>query len=355
MKEIVRRSTRRIMLGNIPIGGGAPISIQSMLSVKTSDIPEASRQIRELVSSGCDIIRFSVMDLDDARAIHELKQISTAPLVADIHFDYNLALASISAGIDGLRINPGNIGKVEGVQALVAAAKERMIPIRIGVNSGSLPAELLHKYGVSAKALVEAALHHIRILEDLNYQEIKVSVKASSIPLVLESYRKLSQVCDYPLHLGVTEAGTMMRGSIKSAIALGILLEEGIGDTLRVSLTSDPTKEVAVAKEILVSLGLRKGLSIISCPTCGRTRINLISLAEQVENALSAYADYPISIAVMGCAVNGPGEAREADFGIAGGKGEGLLFASGEIVKKVPEDRLVAELVTMVQDHIKNS
>ncbi len=353
MKEIVRRSTRRIMLGNIPIGGCSPISIQSMLSVKTSNLPEASRQIRELVSAGCDIIRFSVMDMDDTKAIRELKKVSHAPLVADIHYDYRLALASISAGIDGLRINPGNIGKVEGVQALVAAAKERMIPIRIGVNSGSLPTELLQKYGVSAKAMVEAALGHIRILEDLNYQEIKVSVKASSIPLVLESYRKLSQVCDYPLHLGVTEAGTMMRGSIKSAIALGILLEEGMGDTMRVSLTSDPVKEVAVAKEILVALGLRKGLSIISCPTCGRTRIDLISLTEQVEAALAEYADYPLSIAVMGCAVNGPGEAREADFGIAGGKGEGLLFASGEIIKKVPEDRLVAELVAMVQDYIK--
>jgi len=355
MKEIVRRSTRRIMLGNIPIGGAAPISIQSMISVKTSNIPEASRQIRELISAGCDIIRFSVMDIDDSKAIKELKKVSSAPLVADIHFDYRLALASISAGIDGLRINPGNIGKVEGVQALVAAAKERKLPIRIGVNSGSLPAELLQKYGVSAKAMVEAALQHIRILEDLNYQEIKVSVKASSIPLVLESYRKLSQVCDYPLHLGLTEAGTMMRGSIKSAIALGVLLEEGIGDTLRVSLTSDPVKEVAVAKEILVSLGLRKGLSIVSCPTCGRTRINLINLAEQVEAALSAYADYPVSIAVMGCAVNGPGEAREADFGIAGGKGEGLLFARGEIVKKVSEDRLVSELVAMVQNHLKNN
>lgn len=355
MKEIVRRSTRRIMLGNIPIGGAAPISIQSMLSVKTANLPESSRQIRELVSAGCDIIRFSVMDMDDAKAIRELKKVSSAPLVADIHYDYRLALASISAGIDGLRINPGNIGKVEGVQALVAAAKERMIPIRIGVNSGSLPSELLQKYGVSGKAMVEAALGHIRILEDLNYQEIKVSVKASSIPLVLESYRKLSQVCDYPLHLGVTEAGTLMRGSIKSSIALGILLEEGMGDTMRVSLTSNPVKEVAVAKEILVSLGLRKGLSIISCPTCGRTRIDLIGLTEQVEAALAQYTDYPLSVAVMGCAVNGPGEAREADFGVAGGKGEGLLFVRGEIVKKVPEESLVKELVAMVQEHIKLS
>lgn len=352
MKEIVRRSTRRIQLGTVPIGGAAPISIQSMLSVKTADLDAATQQIRELVSAGCDIIRFSVMDLADARAIKELKKASHAPLVADIHFDYKLALAAIEYGIDGLRINPGNIGKIEGVQALVAAAKERMIPIRIGVNSGSLPSELVQKYGVSAKAMVEAALGHIRILEDLNYQEIKVSVKASSIPLVLESYRRLSQLCDYPLHLGVTEAGTLLRGSIKSAIALGILLEEGIGDTLRVSLTTDPVKEITVAKEILISLGLRKGLSIISCPTCGRTRINLIKLTEEVEKALVAYADYPLSIAVMGCAVNGPGEAREADFGIAGGLGEGLIFARGEIIKKVPEDRLVGELVALVKEQI---
>ncbi|MDD4309979.1 MAG: flavodoxin-dependent (E)-4-hydroxy-3-methylbut-2-enyl-diphosphate synthase [Candidatus Cloacimonetes bacterium] len=351
MKEIVRRSTRRIYLGEVPIGGAAPISIQSMLSVKTSNLPAAELQIRELVSAGCDIIRFSVQDLEDAKAIRELKKVSKAPLVADIHFDYRLALASISAGIDGLRINPGNIGKVEGIQALVAAAKERLIPIRIGVNSGSLPTDLVQKYGVSAQAMVEAALSHIHILEDLNYQEIKVSVKASSIPLVLESYRKLSQLCDYPLHLGVTEAGTMMRGSIKSAIALGILLEEGIGDTIRVSLTSDPVKEIVVAKEILVSIGMRQGLSIISCPTCGRTRIDLIRLTEAVELALADYADKPLTIAVMGCAVNGPGEAREADFGIAGGKGEGLLFAKGEIIKKVPEESLVKELLSLVEEN----
>lgn len=354
MKEIVRRSTRKVHLGDIAIGGANPISIQSMLSVKTSDIVAASRQIRELVAAGCDIIRFSVMDLDDAKAIKELKKVSEAPLVADIHYDYRLALASISHGIDGLRINPGNIGKVEGVQALVAAAKERLIPIRIGVNSGSLPTELIQKYGVSAKAMIEAAMGHIRILEDLNYQEIKVSVKASSIPLVLESYRKLSQLCDYPLHLGVTEAGTMLRGSIKSSIALGILLEEGIGDTIRVSLTADPVQEIAVAKEILVSLGLRQGLSIISCPTCGRTRIDLIRLTEEVEKALAIYSNCNLSIAVMGCAVNGPGEAREADFGIAGGKNEGLIFAKGEIIKKVPEDQLVSALVEIVRDYMGN-
>ncbi len=352
MQEIKRKNTRRIQLGNIPIGGGAPVSIQSMLSVKTSDRENAIQQIQELESVGCDIIRCAVMDLDDAKAIKDLKKIAQAPLVADIHFNYRLALAAMENGIDGLRINPGNIGKIEGVKALVASAKERKVPIRIGVNSGSLPKDLLQKYGVSAKAMVESALRHIRILEELSYYEIKVSVKASSIPLTLESYRLLSSVCDYPLHLGITEAGTVFRGSIKSSIALGILLDEGIGDTIRVSLTDKPAQEVKVAKEILTSLGLRKGLNIISCPTCGRTRIDLIKLANEVEKALEPYNNYPLTIAVMGCAVNGPGEAKEADFGIAGGIKEGLLFAEGKVLKKVPEAFLVNELVALVQDYI---
>ena len=352
MQEIKRKNTRRIQLGNIPIGGGAPVSIQSMLSVKTSDRENAIQQIQELESVGCDIIRCAVMDLDDAKAIKDLKKIAQAPLVADIHFNYRLALAAMENGIDGLRINPGNIGKIEGVKALVASAKERKVPIRIGVNSGSLPKDLLQKYGVSAKAMVESALRHIRILEELSYYEIKVSVKASSIPLTLESYRLLSSVCDYPLHLGITEAGTVFRGSIKSSIALGILLDEGIGDTIRVSLTDKPVQEVKVAKEILTSLGLRKGLNIISCPTCGRTRIDLIKLANEVEKALEPYNNYPLTIAVMGCAVNGPGEAKEADFGIAGGIKEGLLFAEGNVLKKVPEAFLVNELVALVQDYI---
>ncbi|MEN6444954.1 MAG: flavodoxin-dependent (E)-4-hydroxy-3-methylbut-2-enyl-diphosphate synthase [Candidatus Cloacimonas sp.] len=354
MNKKKRNSTRRIMLGNIPIGGGAPISIQSMLSVKTSNLAEATKQIQELVSAGCDIIRCSVMDLSDANAILELKKIAKAPLVADIHYDYRLALAAIENGIDGLRINPGNIGNIEGVQRLVAAAKERNIPIRIGVNSGSLPKDLLQKYGVSSKAMVEAALRHIKILEDLGFYEIKISAKASSIPLMIESYRELSKACNYPLHLGVTEAGTILKGSIKSSIALGILLEEGIGDTIRVSLTADPVQEVIVAQEILKDLGLRKGLNIISCPTCGRTRIDLIHLTEKVEKALEPYKNYPLSIAVMGCAVNGPGEAKEADFGIAGGINEGLLFAKGEIVKKVPEDNLVEELLSLIKQYINN-
>ena len=351
MNIAARKPTRQIKLGNLLIGGDAPVSIQSMLCVKTSHLEAATKQIRELNTAGCEIIRFSVMDMDDAQAIPELTKIGKAPLVADIHFDHRLALAAIEGGIDGLRINPGNIGSNEGVASLVAAAKERLIPIRIGVNSGSLPSDLLKKYGCSAQAMVEAALRHIRILEDLNYNEIKVSVKASQIDLMLESYRKLSKACDYPLHLGVTEAGTMQRGSIKSAIGLGILLSEGIGDTLRVSLTADPLKEVSVARDILVSLGLRKGLNVISCPTCGRTRINLIKLAEEVESALEPYAELPLTIAVMGCAVNGPGEAREADFGIAGGIAEGLLFAHGQIVKKVPEASLVQELLALIKQH----
>jgi len=354
MQEIKRKHTRLIHLGNIPIGGGAPVSIQSMLSVKTSNLENAIKQIQELESVGCDIIRCAVMDLDDAKAIKELKEIAKAPLVADIHFNYRLALAAIENGVDGLRINPGNIGKIEGVKTLVAAAAERNIPIRIGVNSGSLPKDLLQKYGVSAKSMVESALRHIRILEELNYYEIKVSVKASSIPLTLESYRLLSNACNYPLHLGVTEAGTIFRGSIKSSIAMGILLEEGIGDTIRVSLTDNPVQEVKVAKEILTALGLRNGLNIISCPTCGRTGIDLIKLATEVEKALEPYINYPLTIAVMGCAVNGPGEAKEADFGIAGGIKEGLIFAEGKVLKKVPETSLVTELVALVKDYISN-
>jgi len=350
MKEIIRRKTRCIRLGNISIGGDAPVSIQSMLSVKTADVEAASRQIRSLVSAGCEIIRFSVMDMDDAGAIHSLKQVSSVPLVADIHFDHKLALAAIAGGIDGLRINPGNIGSRSGVESLVAAAREREIPIRIGVNSGSLPKDLLQKYGHGTQAMVEAALSHVHILEDLGYNEIKISVKASAIDLMLDSYRELSHRVDYPLHLGLTESGTLLLGSVKSAIALGILLEEGIGDTIRVSLSADPVQEVVVARQILVALGLRKGLNIVSCPTCGRTRINLIALAEKVEAALTEFRDCEMTVAVMGCAVNGPGEAREADFGIAGGVGEGLLFARGEIVAKVPEDRLVDELLRLIRE-----
>ncbi|MBW6514810.1 MAG: flavodoxin-dependent (E)-4-hydroxy-3-methylbut-2-enyl-diphosphate synthase [Candidatus Syntrophosphaera sp.] len=349
MNEIKRRPTRRIQLGKLPIGGGAPVSIQSMLSVPTSDVKAALEQIRALEKAGCQVIRFSVTDPNDAASIPVFKRETDLPLIADIHFDHRLALAALEAGIDGLRINPGNIGSREKVEAVVRAAAERSVPIRIGVNSGSLPKELLARYGVSAEAMVEAALSHVRILEELNFEAIKISVKASHLPLMLASYRALSQRVDYPLHLGITESGTLLSGSIKSALALGILLSEGIGDTLRVSLTADPVEEVRVAKQILQALELRKGLNIISCPTCGRTRINLLRLTQEVEEALQGLADEPLTIAVMGCAVNGPGEAREADFGIAGGDGEGLVFARGEIVKKVPEAELVPELLKLVK------
>ncbi|MCB5259041.1 MAG: flavodoxin-dependent (E)-4-hydroxy-3-methylbut-2-enyl-diphosphate synthase [Candidatus Cloacimonetes bacterium] len=352
MTEIRRRKTRALQLGMLQIGNGAPISIQSMLSVKTSKVDDAKKQIRRLISAGCDIIRFSVMDADDATAIKYFSKEFKVPFVADIHYDYKLAIAAIEQGIDGLRINPGNIGSRQGVENLVAVARERKIPIRIGVNSGSLPKDLLAKYGHGAQAMVEAALSHVKILEDLGYYEIKISVKASHIPLMLQSYRELSRHCDYPLHLGVTEAGTLLSGSIKSAMGLGILLNEGIGDTLRVSLSDDPVQEVYVARQILIGLGLRKGLQIVSCPTCGRTRINLISLAQQVEIALQEFKDKELTVAVMGCAVNGPGEAKEADFGIAGGNKEGLIFAHGEIIQKVPEDKLLECLVKLVRNSL---
>ncbi|HNX38607.1 MAG TPA: flavodoxin-dependent (E)-4-hydroxy-3-methylbut-2-enyl-diphosphate synthase [Candidatus Cloacimonadota bacterium] len=348
-----RKATRQIHVGKVLIGGNASVSIQSMLNVKTSDIASASAQIESLSRAGCEIIRFSVMDMEYASAIPELKRASSVPLIADIHFDHKLALAAIAMGIDGLRINPGNIGSQEGVKSLVAAARERDIPIRIGVNSGSLPQDLIRRFGVSASAMVEAAMRHVHLLEELNYDRIKISVKASQLPLMLDSYRELSRVRDYPLHLGVTEAGTLLPGSIKSAIGLGLLLAEGIGDTIRVSLTADPVEEIKAAREILKALGLRQGLNIISCPTCGRTRIDLISLATAVEQALAPFADVPLTIAVMGCAVNGPGEAREADFGIAGGKGEGLIFAKGEILRKVPEEALLQELVALVEAHVR--
>ena len=354
MQKITRKPTRQIHLGNVPIGGGAPVSIQSMLSVPTRDLEAALAQTAALEQAGCQIIRFAVTGAEDIRAIPVLAENARVPLVADIHFDHKLALQALEAGISGLRINPGNIGSRAKVEAVVKAASERGVPIHIGVTSGSLPNELVAKYGVSAEAMVEAALEHVRILEDLNFGAIKISVKASHLPLMLESYRALSARVDYPLHLGITESGTLLAGSVKSAIALGILLSEGIGDTLRVSLTADPIQEVAVAKQILRNLELRQGLNIISCPTCGRTRVDLVSLASEVESALQAYSDLPLTIAVMRCAVNGPGEAREADFGIAGGDGEGLIFARGEILKKVPERQLVAELIHLVEEWVNN-
>lgn len=350
MLNYQRTKTRQITLGSVKIGGNAPISIQSMTNTCTSDIKATLKQIHDLEQAGCDIVRCAVLDTSDAEKIKYIHKDCPLPLVADIHFDYKLALLAIKNGVDGLRINPGNIGSIDKVKEVVAAANDKGIPLRIGVNSGSLPKAILQKYGVTAEGLVEAALKHVRILEKLKFCELKISVKASSVPLMIQSYRLLSQKVDYPLHLGVTEAGTEYSGIIKSSTALGTLLSEGIGDTIRVSLTADPVREVIAAKEILKALELRKGLNIVSCPTCGRTKIDLIKLAGKVEAALLPYVDYPITIAVMGCAVNGPGEAKEADFGIAGGIGEGLLFADGQIVKKVPEAMLVQELLQMIQN-----
>ncbi|WP_003541206.1 flavodoxin-dependent (E)-4-hydroxy-3-methylbut-2-enyl-diphosphate synthase [Desulfotomaculum nigrificans] len=344
------RATRPVMVGNVQIGGNAPVIVQSMTNTDTRDAQATINQINELAAAGCEVIRCAVPDREAAEALTVIKPAIKIPLIADIHFDYRLALAALAAGVDGLRINPGNIGGKQKVREVVAAARERSVPIRIGVNAGSLEKELLQKYGgVTAEAMVESALGHIRILEELNYQEIKVSLKASRIPLMLEAYRQLSALVDYPMHVGVTEAGTVRSGTIKSAVGIGALLAEGIGDTIRVSLTGDPKHEVAVAWEILKALDLRRrGAELISCPTCGRTQINLINIAEQVEEKL-AQVDKPIKVAVMGCVVNGPGEAREADVGIAGGKGVGLIFRKGEVIRKVPEENLVEELFKEIE------
>ncbi|MCL6560857.1 MAG: flavodoxin-dependent (E)-4-hydroxy-3-methylbut-2-enyl-diphosphate synthase [Firmicutes bacterium] len=344
------KKTRPVMVGSVQIGGGAPVVIQSMTNTDTRDAQATVAQINELAQAGCEVIRVAVPDQAAAVALPAIKASINIPLIADIHFDYRLALAALQAGVDGLRINPGNIGGKDKVREVVAAARERRVPIRIGVNAGSLEKELLKKYGgITADAMVESALNHIGLLEELDYREIKVSLKASHIPLMLEAYRKLAARVDYPLHVGVTEAGTVKSGTIKSAVGIGALLAQGIGDTIRVSLTGHPKHEVYVAWQILKALGLRqRGVELISCPTCGRTQIDLIKLAEQVEEKL-AHIDKPIKVAVMGCAVNGPGEAREADVGIAGGRGMGLLFRHGKIVRQVPEEDLLAELMKEIE------
>ncbi len=342
---IQRRKTRQIQVGGVKIGGDAPVAVQSMTNTKTQDAAATLAQIQKLADLGCDIIRCAVPDMDAALALKEITARSPIPVIADIHFDYRLALQALESGVDGLRLNPGNIGGSENVRAVVEAAKPRQVPIRIGVNAGSLPKDLLEKYGhPAAEALVEAAWRHIRILEEMDYGNIKVSLKCHDVPLTLDAYRLLAGQCDYPLHVGITEAGTVHSGLIKSAVGIGTLLAEGIGDTIRVSLTGDPAEEVKAGFEILKALGLRQhGPTLISCPTCGRTSINLEKLAAQVEQRLADMPE-PISVAVMGCVVNGPGEAREADVGIAGGKGEGLVFRKGEILKKVPEEELVPSL-----------
>ena len=351
---IKRKMTRQISIGDVKIGGGAPISVQSMTNTKTTDTNATVAQIKALVDAGCEIVRVAVPDMSAAENIYNIKSQVDVPLVADIHFDYRLALKAIEQGIDALRINPGNIGDEERVKAVVEAAKIRNIPIRIGVNAGSLDKKLLAKYGkVTAEALVESALEHIRILEKLNFYDIKISLKAHDVPLTLDAYRLMSETVDYPLHLGITEAGTVNTGIIKSAVGIGALLAEGIGDTFRISLTGDPVNEVKVANEILKALGLKEyGPTLISCPTCGRCNIDLPSIAEKVEQRLSGITK-PIKVAVMGCVVNGPGEARDADIGIAGGKGEGLVFRKGEVINKVPEDKLVDALFEELDKLIK--
>lgn len=340
-----RKMTRQIHIGPVAIGGGAPISVQSMTNTKTTDTEATVAQIRALQAAGCDIVRLAVPDMAAAENLGNIIRQVTVPLVADIHFDYKLALEAIRQGIQALRLNPGNIGGEENVKAVVRAAKGAHIPIRIGVNAGSLDKKILKKYGgVTPEALVESAMEHVRILEALDFHDMKISLKAHDVPLTIAAYRLMSQTVDYPLHLGITEAGTVNTGIIKSAVGIGALLAEGIGDTFRISLTGDPVVEVRVANEILKSLGLKEyGPTLVACPTCGRTSIDLPAIAAQVEEKLRGIED-PIEVAVMGCVVNGPGEARGADVGIAGGNGEGLVFRKGEIIRKVPETELVPEL-----------
>lgn len=340
-----REHTKTIKIGNQVIGGGHPVLIQSMTNTKTEDVAATVAQILTLEKAGCQIIRCAVPTMEAARALREIKKQIHIPLVADIHFDYKLAIAAMENGADKIRINPGNIGSRERIQAVVDVAKERQIPIRVGVNSGSLEKELVEKYhGVTAEGLVESALDKVKIIEDMGYDQLVISIKSSDVLMCAKAHELIAKKTDYPLHVGITEAGTLFSGNIKSAVGLGIILYQGIGDTIRVSLTGDPSEEVKSAKRILKTLGLRNGgIEVVSCPTCGRTQIDLIGLANKVEDMVQ---DIPldIKVAVMGCVVNGPGEAKEADIGIAGGKGVGLLIKKGEIIKKVPEDQLLETL-----------
>ena len=343
--------TRRIMVGNVPIGGGAPIAIQSMLNTKTTDIVGSLEQINRLSAAGCQIARLAVPNMEAARAFSQICEKSPLPLVADIHFDYKLAVAAAECGAAKIRINPGNIGGEDRVEAVVRVCKERNIPIRIGVNGGSLDKRLLEKYShPTAEALVESAFEHIALLEKFDFYDTCVSMKSSTVPIMVAASRLFREKCDYPLHIGVTETGPVKMGLMKSAMGIGALLLDGIGDTIRVSLTDDPVEEVYAAKDILKAAGLRKeGVNIISCPTCGRTRINLIGLVNQVDEALKN-CDKPITVAVMGCVVNGPGEAREADIGIAGGDGWGMLFEKGEQVEKLPYEELLPALLKRIEN-----
>lgn len=340
-----RKMTKEVWIKDRVIGGGNPVLIQSMTNTKTEDVAATVAQIRKLTAAGCDIIRCAVPTMEAAQAITEIKKQIEIPLVADIHFDHKLAIAAIEHGADKIRINPGNIGSIDRVKAVVDAAKERNIPIRVGVNSGSLEKQLVEKYhGVTAEGIVESALDKVKLIEDMGYDNLVISIKSSDVLMCVRAHELIAERTTHPLHVGITEAGTIISGNIKSSIGLGLILSQGIGDTIRVSLTGDPLEEIKSAKLILKTLGLRKGgIEVVSCPTCGRTRIDLIGLANQVENMV---ADIPldIKVAVMGCVVNGPGEAREADIGVAGGIGEGLLIKHGEVYKKVPEDQLLEEL-----------
>jgi len=350
--------TRQVNVGGVLIGDGSPISIQSMTNVDTRDVKALVRQIDELTDAGCQIVRCAIPDMQAAESFGEARKLVRVPLVADIHFDYKLAIAAMEKGADKIRINPGNIGSIENVKKVVDVAKAREIPIRVGVNAGSLDKAILERDGgVTPFGIVESALNTIKIVEDLDYDNLVVSIKSSNVRLNYDAHMLLKDKCDYPVHIGITESGTPRNGKLKSAVGIGSLLLAGVGDTMRVSLTDNPVEEVLFAKRILETIGIReKAIEIVSCPTCGRTEIDLISLANEAEDRLAPIAEErdknclaPLKIAVMGCAVNGPGEAREADFGIAGGHGEGLLFAHGEIIKKVPEDQLIDELIELVR------
>ncbi|SCH52088.1 flavodoxin-dependent (E)-4-hydroxy-3-methylbut-2-enyl-diphosphate synthase [Romboutsia sp. 1001713B170207_170306_H8] len=347
-----RRLSREVSVGNVKIGGNNPISVQSMTTTDTRDANATIEQIKRLESVGCDIVRVAVPDMEAAKNIGKIKSGVNIPVIADIHFDHRLAIEAIEQGVDGVRINPGNIGSIDKVKAVVEKCKERNLKIRIGVNGGSLEKELLEKYGsATAEALVESALGHVKILEDLDFHNIVISLKSSDIYKTLDAYELISEKVDYPLHIGITESGSIKKGTIKSSIGVGALLLKGIGDTMRISLTGDPTEEVIVAKEILRSLDLLNDkIKVVSCPTCGRCNIDLISTVNEVEEKINNM-DKNITVAIMGCAVNGPGEAREADIGIAGGKGEGLLFKKGEIVRKIKGDRLVEELLEEIEKY----
>ena len=350
---ITRKQTKRIQVGTVPIGNFAPISIQSMITTDPVHSAKAIEEINRLADAGCELVRVAVPTMESAKAISAVKVGAKIPVIADIHFDYRLALEAIDNNIDGLRINPGNIGGIDNVVAVVEKAKPKRIPIRIGVNAGSLPDYILDKYHghPTADGMVEAALEHVRILEQVKYTEMKLSIKATEVPLMVEAYRKLSDKVSYPLHLGVTEAGTLKQGTIKSAMGIGSLLLDGIGDTIRVSLTGDPIHEVEVGKFILSNLGLRDfGATMISCPTCGRCQVNLFDLANTVEERLKSIKE-PIKVAVMGCVVNGPGEAKEADLAIAGGKGVGLLMKRGEVIRKVEEKDLLSALKEEIEKY----